>query len=97
MLLSLLFSLVGVVAAASVPRLPKLDAVGNVSCTPIMGAAGTLTMQTGLPLQSPVPVSLVNNTLQENNGTQPFLFHSCISTFMNTTDSQMDGVAVHYG
>jgi hypothetical protein len=85
-------------AAGNVPQVARsnleIDVVEIVSCTPLTGASGTLVMKS-LPsapttLPDGVPLSLVDNVLQEDCGNDQFIFENCTSTFMNET-------AVYYG
>src|SRR5271163_4746894 len=106
MLLSLFSSiaLAGLVTAGSVPQVARsdfeIDIVEIISCTPLTGASGTLVMKS-LPLapttlpDGGVPLSLVDNVLQEDDGNDQFIFESCTSTFMNETQSN-DGNAAIY-
>jgi hypothetical protein len=93
-------------AAGSVPQVARsdleIDVVEIVSCTPLAGASGTLVMKSlpSAPTTLPdggVPLSLVDNVLQEDYGNDRFIFEHCTSTFMNETPSNDGDTAVYYG
>ena len=63
--------------------------VFDITCTPLSGAAGNLFMMSTASGTS-VPLTLVNDTLQEDDtaddgSSQQFAFQNCTSTFMDLT------------
>jgi hypothetical protein len=95
--LSTAAALAALVAAGSASHIHRQT--GDISCTPLPGANGTLELVILPPSTESVPLGIDQDMLQSvsPDNQQEFIFQNCTSNFMGETPMIGDNFTIYYG